>query len=145
VRHLVRESVELVTGAAAARDVRVTVSAPNAVVRVDRTRLVQAIANLLANAARFAPRGSQVEVVAALEAVDTSPVLRVDVLDRGAGVPVDFRPSLFEPFAQARPAGSPGSGLGLATAAAAVRAHGGSIGYEERTGGGARFWFRVPA
>jgi signal transduction histidine kinase len=140
---LIQGGVELVTASATARDVAIAVTAPDVLVHVDRPRLVQAITNLLANATLSAPPASVVELAADLD--EATRVLRVDVLDRGAGVPPDFRSSLFEPFTRARPAGSPGSGLGLATAAAAVHAHGGTIGYDERPGGGARFWFRVPA
>ena len=142
---LIQGSVELVAASAAARDVTIEVTAPEVLVHVDRPRLVQVIANLLANATRFAPAESAVELTAALSLREAKRVLRVEVLDRGPGVPPDFRSSLFEPFARARPAGSPGAGLGLATAAAAVHAHGGAIGYDERPGGGARFWFWVPA
>ncbi len=140
---LIQGGVGLVTASAAARHVAIEVTAPDVLVHVDRPRLVQAIANLLANAARFAPRASAVELAAELN--EATRVLRVEVLDRGPGVPPNFRSSLFEPFARARPAESPGAGLGLATAAAAVHAHGGAIGYDERPGGGARFWFWVPA
>ncbi len=142
---LIQGGVDLVAPSGASRGVGIDVSAPDVVVHVDRPRLVQAIANLLANAARFAPPDSRVELTAALDLDETPPVLRMEVMDRGPGVPPDYRSSLFEPFARARPAGSPGAGLGLATAAAAVHAHGGAIGYDDRPGGGARFWFWVPA
>lgn len=142
---LIQGGVELVTASATARSVTIQVNAPDVVVHVDPPRLVQVIANLLANAARFAPPASVVELTAELDLDEATRILRVEVLDRGPGVPPDFRSSLFEPFARARPAGSPGAGLGLATAAAAVHAHGGAIGYDERPGGGARFWFWVPA
>jgi signal transduction histidine kinase len=140
---LIQGGVELVTASATARNVAIEVTAPDVLVHVDRPRLVQVITNLLANAALSAPPASAVELAADLD--EATRVLRVEVLDRGPGVPPDFRSSLFEPFARARPAGSPGAGLGLATAAAAVHAHGGAIGYDERQGGGARFWFWVPA
>lgn len=142
---LIQGGVELVAASAAARDVKIEVSAPDVLVEVDRTRLVQVIANLLGNAARHAPPASTIDLAAELDVDEAARVLRVEVLDRGPGVPSDFRSSLFEPFAHARPTGSPGSGLGLATAAAAVHAHGGAIGYDERQGGGARFWFWLPA
>ncbi|MCU0478358.1 MAG: HAMP domain-containing histidine kinase [Chloroflexi bacterium] len=142
---LIRGGVELVTASASVRNVAIEVTAPDVLVHVDPSRLVQAIANLLANAARFAPAESAVELTAELGVREATRVLRVEVLDRGPGVSPDFRSSLFEPFARARSAGSPGSGLGLATAAAAVHAHGGTIGYEDRQGGGARFWFWIPA
>jgi signal transduction histidine kinase len=142
---LIEEGVELVAGSAAARTVEIEVTTPDVLVHIDPPRLVQVIANLLANAARFAPPASAVELIAELDRDEAMRVLRVQVLDRGPGVSSDYRSSLFEPFARARPAGSPGAGLGLATAAAAVHAHGGAIGYDERPGGGARFWFWVPA
>jgi signal transduction histidine kinase len=72
---------------------------------------------------------------------------RVAVMDRGGGVPREVRRLLFVPFAARtgpQSGGSGGSGLGLATAAAGVRAHGGQIGYEDRRGGGAVFWFSLP-
>jgi signal transduction histidine kinase len=140
---LIQGGVELVTPSATARNVAIAVTAPDVLVHVDRPRLVQVITNLLANATLSAPPGSAVELTADLN--EATRVLRVQVLDRGSGVPPDFRSSLFEPFARARPAQSPGTGLGLATAAAAVHAHGGAIGYDERPGGGAQFWFWVPA
>ena len=142
---LIREGVDLAAASATARTAGIEVSAPDVLVRVDPPRLVQVIANLVANATRFAPPASAVELTAELDLDEGMRILRVEVLDRGPGVPPDFRSSLFEPFARARPAGSPGAGLGLATAAAAVHAHGGAIGYDERPGGGARFWFWVPA
>jgi len=66
------------------------------------------------------------------------------VLDRGPGVSAGVRPLLFVPFAARARSRPEGTGLGLATAAAAVGAHGGEIGYEDRAGGGASFWLRVP-
>ena len=140
---LIQVGAKLVTASATARNVVIEVTAPDVLVHVDRPRLVQVITNLLANATLSAPLGSAVELTAELH--EATRVLRVEVLDRGPGVSPDFRPSLFEPFAKARPAESPGAGLGLATAAAAVHAHGGAIGYDDRPGGGARFWFWVPA
>jgi len=141
---LIQDGVELLATSAADRDVTIEVTAPDALVHVDRPRLVQVITNLLANATRSAPPTTAVELAAKLDLQEATRVLRVEVLDRGPGVLPDYRSSLFEPFARAWSAGGPGAGLGLATAAAAVHAHGGAIGYEERPGGGARFWFWVP-
>jgi signal transduction histidine kinase len=123
------------------------VAAPPAEVVVDRSRIEQAIRNLLANAIRHSPSGSTVEIRARVDLAAGSGegrrTLMVEVLDRGPGVADDVRPSLFLPFA-AR-SGDGHSGLGLATAAAAVRAHGGAISYSDRPGGGADFAFTVPA
>jgi two-component system, OmpR family, sensor kinase len=155
-RELVRETIDvdaLVDGPvrrleplAAERSITVEPHATPTPVIVDRIRLEQALSNLLSNALRIVPAGSRVEIVAGV--VEHSPrTLEVDVLDRGPGVPAAAQPRLFVPFGarEIDEAGRGGTGLGLATAAAAVHAHGGEIGYRDRPGGGAIFWFRVPA
>ena len=155
-RELVRESIAvdaLVDGPvkrleplAVERSITLEPHTSAAPVRVDRIRLEQALSNLLSNALRIGPTGSRVEIVAGV-VEHSARMLEVDVLDRGPGVSEAQQPRLFTPFGARREsehAGS-GTGLGLATAAAAVRAHGGEIGYRDRPGGGAIFWFRVPA
>jgi len=142
---LVRDSVGLAGKGGTARGVRIDSRAPDTVVRVDRSRLEQAIVNLLVNAVRFAPDNSAVELGAIVASEPAGRTLRVEVLDRGPGVANDLRANLFEPFVRSRTVGSTGMGLGLATAAAAVRAHGGTIGFDDRPGGGSRFWFSLPA
>jgi two-component system OmpR family sensor kinase len=134
------------------RGVTVEAHAPDGVVSVDRTRIEQALRNLLANAIRFGPPGSTVEVIAEIDRLSPgggggpaagARTLRLTVADRGPGVAAERRPSLFMPFAAGADADHPG--LGLAVAAAAVRAHGGSIAYADRPGGGAEFRVIVPA
>lgn len=130
---------------------RLTHHAPSRTARVDRVRLEQALTNLIINAITYGPAGGEVEVVAQFEPADqargreTGTILSIDVLDRGPGVPREFASRLFEPFLRGPNAVGPGNGLGLATAAAAIRAHHGSVGFEPRSGGGTRFWVRLPA
>ena len=145
LRSFIGDCVAFVERAASEDDVGIVAQAPDVEVQADRTRLEQAVVNLLGNAVRYAPAKTDVEIRAILEPDPMTRVLRIEVLDRGPGVAVDVRDTLFEPFARSRTARSAGSGLGLATAAAAIHAHGGAIGYEDRPGGGARFWFWLPA
>jgi two-component system OmpR family sensor kinase len=127
--------------------VNILATAPDATVSVDRSRIEQAVRNLIANAIRFGPRGTTVEVTADVQqtrhGASEQRTFEVTVADRGPGVADKVRNSLFLPFA-AR-GGEEHSGLGLAVAAAAVRAHGGTIEYRDRPGGGALFTFSVPA
>jgi signal transduction histidine kinase len=129
---------------------RLTRTAPGRLLRVDRVRLEQALTNLVVNAITYGPRGADVEVIAQFDPVGepgpdgAATHLSIDVLDRGPGVPAEFAGSVFEPFHRGPNAVGPGTGLGLATAAAAIRAHHGSIGFEPRSGGGTRFWIRLP-
>ncbi len=133
------------------RGMRIACTAPDSSVRVDRVRLEQAITNLAVNALTYGPAGSDVEIVARVDRSDAArpeepgTELSIDVLDRGPGISPDLATSLFEPFRRGPTPIGHGTGLGLATAAAAVRAHHGSIGFEPRSGGGTRFWLRVPA
>jgi signal transduction histidine kinase len=130
---------------ALAAEVDLTVDASHQIVNLDRVRTEQAIGNLVANAITHAPGGSAVEILARVAAPDGSPVLEVEILDRGPGVAPLERELIFEPFHRGAGARGAGAGLGLATARAAAAAHGGQIGVDDRPGGGARFWLRLPA
>ena len=147
VDELVEECAADQSAVARAQGVKVDVEASDDMVVVDRSRIEQAIRNLLANAIRHSPTGGTVEIHASVAGAQEGGagrrLLKIEVLDRGPGVAADIRPSLFLPFA-AR-SGDGHSGLGLATAAAAIRAHGGAISYADRPGGGAQFAFTVPA
>jgi len=72
--------------------------------------------------------------------------VRVTVDDNGPGVPKEIRTRLFEPFVtgRGRDAEHPGTGLGLAIAARHLERVGGSLRYEDREGGGARFVIELP-
>jgi signal transduction histidine kinase len=58
------------------------------------------------------------------------------------GLSADAREQLFRPFFTTK---RNGTGLGLASSRAIIEAHEGTIGYDDLEGGGARFWFRLPA
>ena len=113
-------------------------------VRVDRTRVEHALGNLVSNALTYGDRGNKVEVRCRIDGEPAARILTVEVLDRGPGLGRDPSSGLFEPFVRGPRATGSGSGLGLATVASAVRAHGGTFGAENRGGGGARFWFTIP-
>lgn len=114
------------------------------VLDADSDRLVQVVVNLLSNAIKFSPKGSQVSI----DVEKMSDSVRVNIRDRGRGVPEKMRESIFERFKQVelndeRKKG--GSGLGLAICKAIVERHGGKIGVEpgaEQVG--SVFWFTLP-
>lgn len=115
---------------AESRHCRVLLSlAPALHVAGDAELLRSAIENVLRNALRYAPEGSAVSIAAGHAGGDPGR-LQVSIADRGPGVPPGDLSLIFEPFyrvgsARDRPAG--GDGLGLAIAARALAAHGGSI------------------
>ena len=108
----------------------------------DARRLGQVLANLLSNAAKFAPESSEVGV----DVTVNQGRVRIAVNDRGPGVPLEFRSRIFQKFSQAdasdrREKG--GTGLGLAICKAIVELHRGSIGFDS-TPGDTTFWFELP-
>lgn len=115
---------------------------PDVVVRVDRVRVEHALGNLLTNALTHGREGHRVEIRGQVD-LDAHG-LTIEVLDRGPGLGTAEPYGLFEPFVRGPASLGAGSGLGLATVASAVRAHGGTFGAANRDGGGARFWFTIP-
>ncbi|MDX9860043.1 MAG: PAS domain S-box protein [Rhodospirillales bacterium] len=116
---------------------------PPLTVNIDGDRIVQVMTNLLSNAAKFSPPGGTVEV--AVSRVERW--ARVAVIDRGPGIPENFRDRIFLRFSQAdssdtRKAG--GTGLGLSITKSIVERHGGRIDFGETPGGGSTFHFDLP-
>ena len=68
---------------------------------------------------------------------------RVEVADRGRGIPEEHRERVFEPLARVDKS-EPGNGIGLATCRRIIAAHGGAIGLDPRPGGGTIAWFELP-
>ena len=109
----------------------------------DEAQLRQVLTNLLANALRYTPEGSPVEVL-----VGSGPQgALLAVRDHGPGIPAEQRHKVFERFYRgdsSRNTALGGSGLGLAIVQAIVGAMGGDVSVEETAGGGATFVVRLP-
>jgi two-component system sensor histidine kinase KdpD len=109
---------------------------------VDATLVVQVLANLLENAAKYTPAGTSITIGAAAE----DGFVRVTVDDDGPGLPPGDPERLFEKFQRGNDEGTiVGVGLGLSICRVIVVAHGGTIGAQPRPGGGARLTFTLPA
>ena len=111
-------------------------------VELDYVEIDQVLSNLVENAAKHTPEGAPIDVGARLSDGE----VRVEVADRGPGIPEDALPRIFNPFYRVETPGSRprGTGLGLAVVRGLVEAHGGRIRAENRPGGGARFVFTLP-
>lgn len=112
-------------------------------VHADEDRIMQVLSNLLSNAAKFSPSGGCVEV-----GMEPRPDgVRVNVTDRGTGIPDELRRRIFQKFAQADSSDSRkkgGTGLGLSISKAIIERHGGRIGFESTPGMGTTFYFDLP-
>jgi CheY-like chemotaxis protein len=113
-------------------------------VEADPTRLAQAFANLLDNAARYTERGGRVWMSAERQGSDAV----VTVRDTGIGIPRDMLSRIFEMFTQVdrsleRSRG--GLGIGLTLVKRLVEMHGGTVGaHSEGPGQGSEFTVRLP-
>jgi len=114
---------------------------------LDATLMERLLCNLLENAAKYTPAGSEIRISAHLE----KDALRLTVADNGPGLPEGREEQLFAKFTRGESeSATPGVGLGLAICRAIVEAHGGRI-WAERSGlgvgpglGGAAFQISLP-
>ena len=111
-------------------------------IRGDESQLIQALVNLLTNAAKYSPTGTAIDIAVRAEGDGVI----VTVADRGPGIPAAQRAKLFDRFVRldGEHSDESGMGLGLFVAKTAIEAHGGQIGHDARPGGGSVFWFRLP-
>lgn len=131
---LVDGAIEGLTGMAAQRDVRFSVSVPPvAGLQGDHLLLQQALINLLGNALAFSPSGGEVAVAV------TRPDLRVcvEVTDQGPGIPEYAQDKVFERFySLPAPGRDKGTGLGLSFVREVTALHGGEVRLENLPAGG---------
>lgn len=106
----------------------------------DRRRTLQILVNLLTNAVKFTPEGSQVRVQ--VERQDAS--VRVVVDDNGLGISPRDRERVFDKFARGDGVEAEGSGLGLHISRELARQMGGDLELEAAPSGGARFVLTLP-
>lgn len=110
-------------------------------IEMDGTRIAQVLENLINNAIKYAPE-SQVT----LQVLNEGIRLRVNVIDKGPGIPTEHISNLFERFYRVPETSTSvrGTGLGLYICRKIIEAHGGEIGVESKPGQGAKFHFTLP-
>ena len=128
------------------KDHRVVVESgdPLLLARMDAGLITQVLINLINNAVKHTPAGSEIRIVSELRGAE----IAVSVCDSGGGIPDDKKSHIFEMFytggssiADSRR----GLGLGLALCRSIVEAHGGTITLTDNVPAGCRFTFTLPA
>lgn len=142
---LAEQSVEANSSYAAALNVHYKLAPKQGQVMAlgDSERVMQVFANLLSNAAKFSPKGEFVDI----SVRPFENMLQVDVVDKGPGIPLEFRDRIFTKFAQADGSNTRqqgGTGLGLNIAKSFIEKMGGTVGFESEIGKGSVFWFTLP-
>jgi two-component system sensor histidine kinase KdpD len=123
------------------RPVSVEVGAELPPVPMDLPLMVQALVNVLDNAVKYSPDGTQIDITAS----QTEDEVQIRVADRGIGILPEELAHVFDKFHRVHsPAEVHGSGLGLAISKGIVEAHGGRIWAEQRPGGGTTITIALP-
>lgn len=141
----IREIVEDFRGQPVSQDHRVRFDPPPAAVEfaADRAALHRAFWNLLENAAKYSPGGTNITATAGL----AGRWARLSVEDEGPGIAPEDRERIFQKFVRGSGASSDnvkGTGIGLAMVDAIARAHGGRVELESTPGSGSRFTILLP-
>jgi signal transduction histidine kinase len=114
-------------------------------VLADRDRLNQVLLNLMMNAARYSPQGTEIQLLADVIDDEGTPRVRVSIKDEGIGIAPEDQDRVFSKFVMLpKPAWvKKGTGLGLFITQGIVEAHGGNIWIESEPGKGSTFHFTL--
>ena len=143
---IIEAAVETIRPAIEAAGHELTIRKPDEplIVEGDRTRLVQVVANLLNNAAKYTPQGGRIMLSAARNGAEAV----VRVADTGIGIPADMLRKVFEMFTQVGTSldrSQGGLGIGLTLVKRLVEMHGGSVSAHEPGTGIGEYVRRVSA
>ena len=139
MKDIMERSEQSVNTFAANNGVKLEMMPTDAQVYADGDRIVQVLVNLLSNAIKFSPQGQTVTV--AVE--NAAGFVHVRVIDRGRGIPEQFKKLLFQRFQQVEASDAKkkgGTGLGLAICKGIIEQHGGQIGVDSEEGKGSTFF-----
>lgn len=145
VEALVVQTLQALLGMAEASNIKLLhQTQAGASIYADWDKVTQILTNLVSNAIKFSPHGSEVLI----DVKDGEPgQVRFSVIDNGPGISPDDMHKLFGKFQQLDSSDSRaqgGTGLGLAISKALVREHCGTIGVDSTPGSGSVFWFEMP-
>ena len=142
VAALVVEAVDALQAAASAKGVSLAVQTLQepCLAEFDHDRMLQVVANLVANSIKFTPKGGSIRVHFERE----EELFEFFVTDTGEGIPVAMLEAVFERFWQVGKNDRRGLGLGLYITRCIIEAHGGSIRAESSPGKGTRMLFTLP-
>jgi two-component system sensor histidine kinase/response regulator len=144
LKAVIRERLRILKLPAERKDIRFVTDFQNLPeVPFDRNRMAQVIDNVIGNAVKFSPTGSEITI----RMFDESGMAIVSVHDEGPGIAIEDQQRIFGEFQKIRvqsPGGEKGTGLGLAIAKRIVEGHRGILEVQSEVGVGTTFRFAIP-
>lgn len=123
---LLEEAITFISPIGRIRDISIILESPSDCwALANRQKLLQVVLNILSNALKYGPPNANINVTAR----KIGPIIQIDILDQGAGIPVELRERLFTPFDRlgAEHTKVEGTGLGLSLSKQLMQAMQGSI------------------
>jgi signal transduction histidine kinase len=135
--------VELLQHKAVEKNQRLILDAIPVTIKVCREKIWRVISNLIANAIKFSPKGSTIEI----SMKSQNDKIKIAVKDHGIGIPDEIKDKVFELYTEGKREGTDGEkpfGMGLAISKQIVNAHDGHIWFESVEGKGSTFFVELP-
>ncbi|MFC1875614.1 PAS domain S-box protein, partial [Chloroflexota bacterium] len=143
ISKILEEVKPMLAKTAEQHELKVKIASKLPSVAIDRERIIQVLSNLVDNAAKFSPRGSQITI----EAKKSRGKVVISVTDQGIGITALEQGKIFDRFYQAKKITSgmkSGTGLGLAIFKSIIEASGGRIWLDSQEDIGSTFYFSLP-
>lgn len=143
VSELITKVLDIVTPELRSKNIQIQLRVDDdLIMKVNSAEIEQVILNLLNNAGQSLANSGTLQRRITIEAIKVGRSIRLSITDNGTGVPIEFKPQLFELLSTTK---QTGMGLGLWLCKHIVTRYGGSIHYEDAIGGGARFMVELPS
>ena len=143
VSELITKVLDIVTPELRSKNIQIQLRVDDdLIMTVNSAEIEQVILNLLNNAGQSLANSGTLQRRITIEATKVGRSIRLSITDNGTGVPIEFKPQLFELLSTTK---QTGMGLGLWLCKHIVTRYGGSIHYEDAIGGGAQFIVELPS
>jgi signal transduction histidine kinase len=143
VSKLVTKVLDIVTPELRSKNIQIQLRVDDGLmIKVNSAEIEQVMLNLLNNAGQSLANSGTLQRRITIEAIKVGRSIRLSITDNGTGVPIEFKPQLFELLSTTK---QTGMGLGLWLCKHIVTRYSGSIHYEDAIGGGARFIVELPS
>jgi signal transduction histidine kinase len=143
VSELIIKVLDIVTPELRSKNIQIQLRVnDDLIMKVNSAEIEQVMLNLLNNAGQSLANSGTLQRRITIEAIKVSRSIRLSITDNGTGIPIEFKPQLFELLSTTK---KTGMGLGLWLCKHIITRYGGSIHYEDAIGGGARFIVELPS